>query len=152
MHFGGGRVGGLLAPGGDRLVHARGVDAEAGRQRLEKGDARAGGQLAVAAEDFARQRHAGGLAAAGQQVLGELDQALGAGRRPRRAGRAPASARPRSEMVCSNSPKNEVFMSAPAPGAGGRCYLPGPIRWSGNHVAISGKKHRITIASIMHRT
>jgi hypothetical protein len=31
-------------------------------------------------------------------------------------------------------------------------YLPAPIRWSGNHVAIWGKKHKMTIADIIHKT
>jgi hypothetical protein len=31
-------------------------------------------------------------------------------------------------------------------------YLPAPIRWSGNQVAISGKKHRMTIANIIQTT
>ena len=75
----GGFVGRLFPPGGDRLLHAGRIGAEALRQRLEEGDARSGGQLGIAAEDFARQRHAGGLAAAGQQVLAQFDQALGAG-------------------------------------------------------------------------
>jgi hypothetical protein len=31
-------------------------------------------------------------------------------------------------------------------------YFPAPIRWFGSQVAISGKTHRITIASIMQIT
>jgi len=34
----------------------------------------------------------------------------------------------------------------------GRRYLTAPIIWFGNHVAISGKKHKITMANIIHRT
>jgi hypothetical protein len=80
MKVGGNLVGRLLPPGGDRLFQADRIGAEAPRERLEKGNARPGSELGIAAEDFARQRHAGGLAAAGQQVLAQFDQALGAGR------------------------------------------------------------------------
>ncbi len=48
------------------------------RQRLEKGDARAGGQFGIAREDVARERDAGRLAAAGQQFFAELDKVGGA--------------------------------------------------------------------------
>ena len=51
------------------------VGTEAGRQRLEEGDARTGGQFGVALQDLARERHARGLAAAGQELLAQLDQA-----------------------------------------------------------------------------
>ena len=34
----------------------------------------------------------------------------------------------------------------------GAPQCPGPMRWSGSHVAISGKMHRITMARNMHRT
>ena len=37
--------------------------------------------VAVTGEDFARQRDAGGLAPAGQQIFAQLDEAFGAGRR-----------------------------------------------------------------------
>ena len=56
------------------------IGAEALRQRLEERDARPGGQLGIAVENFARQRDAGGFAAPGQQILAQLDQALGARR------------------------------------------------------------------------
>ena len=78
VHFRRGFVIRLRAPGGDRRFHARGIGAEALSQRLEEGNARAGGQLAIAAEDFARAGNAGGLAAARQEMLAQLDQALGA--------------------------------------------------------------------------
>ena len=81
MNFGGGCVAGPLAPGGDGGLHARRIGTETFAQRLEKGDARSGGELVVAAEDFARTGDAGGLAAAGQKILAQLDQALGAGTR-----------------------------------------------------------------------
>ena len=45
------------------------VVAEGGGERLEEGDARPDGQFGVARQNFLRQRHAGGLAAAGQQLL-----------------------------------------------------------------------------------
>ena len=63
------------------LFHARRVGAEALRQRFEEGDARPGREFRVTGEDFARQRHAGGLAAAGQQIFAQLDQAFRASRR-----------------------------------------------------------------------
>ena len=47
---------------------------ERGGERLEEGDARPGRQLGVARQDFLRERDAGRLAAAGQQLLAELDQ------------------------------------------------------------------------------
>jgi hypothetical protein len=50
--------------------------AKTGRQRLEEGDARPDRQLRVAGEDFAGERHAGGLAAAGQQFLAQFDEAF----------------------------------------------------------------------------
>ena len=80
MHLGCGLVGRIVAPGGNRRLQAGRVGPEALRQRLEEGDARAGREFRVAGEDIARHRDAGGLAAAGQQVVAELDQALGAGR------------------------------------------------------------------------
>ena len=82
---------GLALPGLDRRSHARAVGAEALRQRLEKSDARTDGELGIAGEDFARQRHAGGFAAARQQVLAQLDEICRA-RSPRRS-RACASDR-----------------------------------------------------------
>ena len=69
-------IGGVALPGGDRRVEPRVVGAEPRRQRLEEGDARTGGQLVVAGEDLARERHAGRLAAPRQQLLAQLDQAL----------------------------------------------------------------------------
>ena len=45
------------------------IMAERGGERLEEGDARPGGQFGVARQDFLRQRDAGSLAAAGQQLL-----------------------------------------------------------------------------------
>ena len=75
MHLRRRGVGRRREPGGDRGVEPRVIGAEPGRQRLEKGDARAGGQLGVEHEDFARERHARGFAAPRQQVLAELDEA-----------------------------------------------------------------------------
>ena len=69
VHFGGGLIGRLVAPGGDGTLHAGRIGAEALVQRFEESDARAGGQFAVAGEDFARAGDARGLAAARQQVL-----------------------------------------------------------------------------------
>ena len=86
------------------------VGAEAVCQRLEEGDARTGGQLGIAREDLARERDAGGLAAAGQQLLAELDEvAERCSARSRRSRVRSISARPRSAMVCSMSPKKDVF-------------------------------------------
>ena len=57
-------------------------------ETLEKRDPRARGQLSVAGQDLARERHAGGLAAPGQELLAEVDQIGGTllGRRPAVAG------------------------------------------------------------------
>ena len=68
------RVGRRLPPRGDGAIDAGAVGAEGGGERLEEGDARPGGQLGVERQDLLRQRDAGGLAAAGQQRLAELDQ------------------------------------------------------------------------------
>ena len=75
MQFGGGFVGTLARPGIDRRVDALAVDPETGRQRLEEGDARAGGQFVVDAENLARERDAGGFAPAGQQFVAQIDKA-----------------------------------------------------------------------------
>jgi hypothetical protein len=69
VHLSGRLIGRLLAPSGDRALHAYGIGAEALRQRFKEGDARAGAQFGIAAEDFAGERDAGGFAAAGEQVL-----------------------------------------------------------------------------------
>ena len=55
VQFGGGLVGAIARPGIDRRVDPLAVDAEARRERLEERDARPGGQLVVAHEDFARE-------------------------------------------------------------------------------------------------
>ena len=68
------RVGRRFPPRGDGAIDAAAVGAEGGGERLEKGDARPGGQLRVEREDLLRQRDAGGLAAARQQRLAKLDQ------------------------------------------------------------------------------
>ena len=79
MHLGGRFVGRLFPPGGDRLFHANWIGAESVAKRLEEGNARPSGELGVATEDLSCARDAGGLAAAGQEVLAQLDQTLGAG-------------------------------------------------------------------------
>ena len=102
-------------------LEARLIGTEALRQRLEEGDARAGGQIGVAAEDFARQRHPGGLAAARQKILAKLDQIGGAPLRRFRAGHAvrSSSPRPRSAMRLQQLAKegrvHARFLSMPAP-------------------------------------
>jgi hypothetical protein len=71
------RLVGLLAlPAGDRGGDAVAVGAEPRRQRLEEGDARAGGQLGIVGEDFGGARHPGRLARTGQQRFALLDQVL----------------------------------------------------------------------------
>ncbi len=80
VNLGGGLVGRRGLPGGDGGVEPLAVRAEAVGQRLEKGDARPGRQLGVFGEDLLGQRHAGGLAAAGQQFLAQLGQRLRARR------------------------------------------------------------------------
>ena len=79
MDAGGSFVDGLGLPRRDGFFHAGWVGAEALRQRLEEGDARADGQFAVTAENFASQSSARSLAAAGQQVLAEFDEAFRVG-------------------------------------------------------------------------
>jgi len=69
-------VGPLARPGIDRRVDALAINAESGHERLEERDARARRQLVVSREQFARQGDARGLAAAGQQLLAELNQAV----------------------------------------------------------------------------
>src|SRR5262249_39694165 len=51
------------------------VVAECGGERLEKSDARTDGQFGVIGEDFLRQRHTGGFAAAGQQGFAQFEHA-----------------------------------------------------------------------------
>ncbi|MGH6990174.1 MAG: hypothetical protein ACREE3_09790 [Stellaceae bacterium] len=80
MHNGGGGVAGILPPSGDSGLQPRFVRPESRGQRLEKRDAWAGGEFGVASENFARQRHPGGFAAAAEQVFAKLDQAFGTGR------------------------------------------------------------------------
>ena len=74
MHVGGGLVVRRRLPGRDRFLQRGAIGAEALRQSFEEGDARADGELGVAGEDFARERHAGGLAASGKELLAQRDQ------------------------------------------------------------------------------
>ena len=77
MDLGSRLVGRRLSPRLDRGVKPRVVGAEILRQRLEESDAGTGGQLCIFSENFPGQRHAGRLAAAGQKLLAQLDQARG---------------------------------------------------------------------------
>ena len=77
MELGRGFIAGLVLPGGDGRLHAGMIRPETLGQCLEKGDARTGGERAVAAEDLARQGDARCLAAPGQKALAQFDQALG---------------------------------------------------------------------------
>ena len=77
VQLGSGIVVRVLVPAGDGRLHARLVGAETLGQRLEEGDTGAGGEFRIAGQDFARERDAGGLAAAGQEMIAEFDQALG---------------------------------------------------------------------------
>jgi hypothetical protein len=70
------RVRGRALPARDRSGELLSVDAEAARKRLEEGDARARRQFGVARKNFAGERHAGGLATAGEQILAQLGEAL----------------------------------------------------------------------------
>ncbi len=79
VHGGGGGVALVFPPGRDGGFQPRVVRPEALGERLEERDARPSGKFGVAAENFAGERHTGGLAAAGEQVFGELDQAFRAG-------------------------------------------------------------------------
>jgi len=58
-----------LAPNGDGAIDARPIVTEGSTERFEEGDARTGRQLRVTRQNFLRQRHAGGFASAGQQIL-----------------------------------------------------------------------------------
>jgi hypothetical protein len=78
MQFASRGSGRRLPPGGDRRVDTAAVVAEGSRQRLEEGDARPGRQFRIVGEYLVGQRHAGGLAAAGQQFLAQLNQIGGA--------------------------------------------------------------------------
>src|SRR5713101_3443239 len=78
MKRGGGFVRRRLAPSGDGALDSWPVVAEGLGQGFEEDDARSGGQFGVTREYFLRQRYAGRLAAAGQQVLTEFDQTRGA--------------------------------------------------------------------------
>jgi hypothetical protein len=74
MELGGGEVRRRGLPGRDRRAEPRAVGSEAPRQHLEKGDAGTSRELGVARQDFAGERHAGGFAAAGEQVLAQLGE------------------------------------------------------------------------------
>ena len=63
-----------LPPGGNGAIDPRLIVTEGSGQRFEEGDARPGCQLGVTRQNFLRQRHAGSLAAAGQQVLAQFNQ------------------------------------------------------------------------------
>ncbi len=74
VQFGRRFVGRRLPPLGDGAIDAGAIVAECGGERFEKGDARPGRELGIARQDFLRQRDAGRLAAAGQQLLALFDQ------------------------------------------------------------------------------
>ena len=74
MEPGCGRIGGRAHPGRGCGIQLGTVGAEPARQRLEEGDARTRFELAVARENFARERNARGLAAAGEQILAQMGQ------------------------------------------------------------------------------
>ena len=94
VHAGGSGIGGSGAPGLDRGREPLMVGTEIRRQTLEKRDPRARGQLFVAGQDLARERHAGGLAAPRQELLAKVDQIGGKllGRRAAVAGHQRAAA------------------------------------------------------------
>ena len=143
MHLGRGLVIGRIAPGRNRLLHARGIGPEALRQRLEKGDARPGGEFRIAGQDLARQGHAGGLAAPGEQMVAKLDQAFRAGG----VGAAPLARADQRPPALGNglqqlAEKGGVHLGPTAT----------PIRWSGNQVAIPGKIDKMMIPTIIIMT
>ena len=70
-----GGVGRGAFPRGDCGFKPRMVGSEAGRQCLEEGDAWARGGVRLEREDLARERDPRGLAAAGQELVAQLDQA-----------------------------------------------------------------------------
>src|SRR5262249_32835802 len=65
----------LGAPRRDGSVELVMVGAEAMSERLEERNARTRGQLRIALQDLARERHARRLAAAGEQLIAKLHQA-----------------------------------------------------------------------------
>ena len=81
MDLGSGQVRRICLPGGDRPLNARRIGAEPFRQGFEECNARAGRELGIAPEDFARERNTRSLSAAGQEIFAQLDQTFRAGRR-----------------------------------------------------------------------
>ena len=106
-------------------------------------------QARVAVEDDPRQRDARGLAAPRDQLARELDEVGDARPRmlvaARQADQPAAALRDRREEIAEERDVHRFE---------GRHFpdTAGPIRWSGSHVAMPGKIHKITIASIMHST
>ena len=74
MKFGGVVGGRRLAPLRDGGIDTGAIVAESPRQSFKEGNPGTDGQVVVAREDFARQRHAGGLASSRKQRLAEIDQ------------------------------------------------------------------------------
>ena len=77
VQLGGGDVVRCLLPGVDGAADALEVGPEPVGERLEEGDARAGGELGEAQQNVARERGAGRLAAHRDELLAQVDQVLG---------------------------------------------------------------------------
>jgi hypothetical protein len=77
MKFGGSRRRRRTVPRGDGGIDAGLVVAEGLRQHLEKGDPRSGREPRVIGENFVGKRDARGFAAAGEERLAKLDDAVG---------------------------------------------------------------------------
>src|ERR1700704_926598 len=75
MQLGGSSIRGRGQKAGGRSREPNAVGTEPAPLPLEESDGRAGRELTVAREDYARERNAGGLAAARKQLIAELDQA-----------------------------------------------------------------------------
>jgi hypothetical protein len=131
-------VGGRAFPCLNRRRDLVAIRSEARQQHLEKRDPRAGLQLRIAAEDFARQRDARGLAADRQELLAQTCDALGTHQPGRFAPPIDQCAAAVGDGLQQLAKKRRIHLAGPA-----TC----PINVSGNHVAISGKKHKITMAS-----
>ncbi len=87
------------AVGGDGLVDGGVVRVEVEGDGPQEGVALRLAEARVAVEDQAGQRHPGGLAAPGDQVLAELDEVAGTRRDAMSPRPIPIRSRPRSLMV-----------------------------------------------------
>ncbi len=140
MQLGRGGIVRLRPPGLDRRLDAGIVRPESGRQRLEEGDPRPGGQIGIAHQNLARERDAGGFAPAGQQLLAQFDQVFGALR-----GFVVAAAPALDQRAAPLGNRLQQFAEE-------RRVHRRPITASASQVAIPGNKHSKTTAKIIRPT